>query len=145
MVSTSTAQLLASQDINLLFRLCVHPGPVSSHISQRLVASFDKTDTTPQTEQYWQSCNSWCKIRAKAVTSIPFSKGIRSSWEYSRWRKWQRRFYLAFPTKFSYYFQYIRSYMCNLIMLVYHNSYRIFSLEILETMFWLKCSHFHTM
>ncbi len=33
MVSTSTAQLLASQDINRLFRLCVHPGPLSSHIS----------------------------------------------------------------------------------------------------------------
>ena len=43
MVSTSTAQLLASQDINRLFRLCVHPGPASSHISQPLVASFDKT------------------------------------------------------------------------------------------------------
>ena len=52
MVSTSTAQLLASQDINRLFRLCVHPGPVSSHISQPLVASFDKTATAPQTEQY---------------------------------------------------------------------------------------------
>ena len=125
MVSTSTAQLLASQDINRLFRLCVHPGPVSSHISQPLVASFDKTATAPQTEQYWQSCNSWCKIHAKAVTSIPFSKGIRSLWEYSRWRKWQRHFYLAFPTKLSYYFQYIRSYMCNLIMLVYHNLYLI--------------------
>ena len=121
MVSTSTAQLLASQDINRLFRLCVHPGPVSSHISQPLVASFDKTATAPQTEQYWQSCNSWCKIHAKAVTSIPFSKGIRSLWEYSRWRKWQRHFYLAFPTKLSYYFQYIRSCMCNLIMLVHHN------------------------
>ena len=125
MVSTSTAQLLASQDINRLFRLCVHPGPVSSHISQPLVASFDKTATAPQTEQYWQSCNSWCKIHAKAVTSIPFSKGIRSLWEYSRWRKWQRHFYLAFPTKLSYYFQYIRSCMCNLIMLVYHNLYLI--------------------
>jgi hypothetical protein len=128
MVSTSTAQLLASQDINRLFRLCVHPGPVSSHISQPLVASFDKTATAPQTEQYWQSCNSWCKIHAKAVTSIPFSKGIRSLCEYSRWRKWQRHFYLAFPTKLSYYFQYIRSCMCNLIMLVYlvyHNLYLI--------------------
>ena len=52
MVSTSTAQLLASQDINLLFRLCVHPGTASSHISQPLVASFDKTATAPQTEQY---------------------------------------------------------------------------------------------
>ena len=51
MVSTSTAQLLASQDINRLFRLCVHPGPASSHISQPLVASFDKTATAPQTEQ----------------------------------------------------------------------------------------------
>jgi hypothetical protein len=51
MVSTSTAQLLASQDINRLFRLCVHPGPVSSHVSQPLVASFDKTATAPQTEQ----------------------------------------------------------------------------------------------
>lgn len=51
MVSTSTAQLLASQDINLLFRLCVHPGPASSHISQPLVASFDKTATAQQTEQ----------------------------------------------------------------------------------------------
>ena len=57
MVSTSTAQLLASQDINRLFRLCVHPGPASSHISQPLVASFDKTATAPQTEQQWQSCN----------------------------------------------------------------------------------------
>ena len=125
MVSTSTAQLLASQDINLLFRFCVHPGPLSSHISQPLVASFDKTATAPQTEQYWQSCNSWCKIRAKAVTSIPFSKGTRSSWEYSFWRKWQHRFYLAFPTKLTYYFQYIRSCMYNLIMLVYHNLYLI--------------------
>ena len=106
MVSTFTAQLLASQDINLLFRFCVHPGPLSSHISQPLVASFDKTATAPQTEQYWQSCNSWCKIHAKAVTSIPFSKGIRSFWECSRWRTWQRHFYLAFPTKLSYYFQY---------------------------------------
>ena len=52
MVSTSTAQLLASQDINRLFRLCVHLGPMSSHISQPLVASFDKTATAPQTEQY---------------------------------------------------------------------------------------------
>ena len=51
MVSTSTAQLLASQDINRFFRLCVHPGPASSHISQPLVASFDKTATAPQTEQ----------------------------------------------------------------------------------------------
>ena len=51
MVSTSTAQLLASQDINRLFRLCVHLGPASSHISQPLVASFDKTATAPQTEQ----------------------------------------------------------------------------------------------
>ena len=33
MVSTSTAQLLASQDINRLFRLCVYSGPVYSHIS----------------------------------------------------------------------------------------------------------------
>ena len=32
--------------------LCVHPGPASSHISQPLVASFDKTATAPQTEQY---------------------------------------------------------------------------------------------
>ena len=48
MVSTSTAQLLASQDINRLFRLCVHPGPASSHISQPLVASFDKTATAPR-------------------------------------------------------------------------------------------------
>jgi hypothetical protein len=53
--------------------LCVHPGPVSSHISQPLVVSFDKTATTPRTEQYWQSCNSWCKIHSKAVTSIPFT------------------------------------------------------------------------
>ncbi len=75
MVSTSTAQLLASQDMNRLFRLCVHPGPLSSHISQPLVASFDKTVTVPQTEPYRQSCNSWCKILAKAVTSIPFLKG----------------------------------------------------------------------
>jgi hypothetical protein len=30
---------------------------VSSHISQPLVASFDKTATAPQTEQRWQSCN----------------------------------------------------------------------------------------
>ncbi len=52
MVSTSTVQLLTSQDINHLFRLCVHPGPLSSHISQSLVASFDKTTTTPQTEKY---------------------------------------------------------------------------------------------
>ncbi len=53
MVSTSTVQLLASQDINRFFRLCVHPGPLSSHISQPLVAvSFDKTATAPQTEQY---------------------------------------------------------------------------------------------
>ena len=37
--------------------LCVHPGPASSHISQPLVASFDKTATAPQTEQQWQSCN----------------------------------------------------------------------------------------
>ncbi len=121
MVSTSTAQLLASQDTNLLFRFCVHPGPLSSHISQPLVASFDKTATAPQTEQYWQSCNSWWKIHAKAVTSIPFY----SLWEYSRWRKWPRHFYLAFPTKLSYYFQYIRSCMCNPIMLVYHNLYLI--------------------
>jgi hypothetical protein len=33
MVTTSTAQLLASQDINRLLRLCVHPGPMSSHLS----------------------------------------------------------------------------------------------------------------
>ena len=51
LVSTSTAQLLASQDINRLFRLCVHLGPASSHISQPLVASFDKTATAQQTEQ----------------------------------------------------------------------------------------------
>ena len=57
MVSTSTAQLFASQDINRLFRLCVHPGPAFSDISQPLVASFDKTATAPQTEQQWQSCN----------------------------------------------------------------------------------------
>jgi hypothetical protein len=50
MVSTSTVHLLASQDINRLFRMCVYSGPVSSHISQPLVVSFDKTDTTPQTE-----------------------------------------------------------------------------------------------
>jgi hypothetical protein len=52
MVATSTTKLLASQDMNRLFRLCVHPGPLSSHISQPLVASFDKTATAPQTEQY---------------------------------------------------------------------------------------------
>ncbi len=34
-------------------------------------------------------------------------------------------FYLVFPTKLSYYFQYIRSCMCNPIMLVYHNLYLI--------------------
>jgi hypothetical protein len=58
MVSTSTAQLLVSQDINRLFRLCVHPGPLSSHMSQPLVVFFDKTATVPLTEQYRQSCNS---------------------------------------------------------------------------------------
>ena len=35
-------------------------------------------------------------------------------------------FYLAFSTKLSFYFQYIRSCMCNPIMLVYHNLYLIF-------------------
>jgi hypothetical protein len=33
MVTTSTTQLLTSQDINRLLRLCVYPGPMSSHLA----------------------------------------------------------------------------------------------------------------